>query len=255
MNRINALIVEDEKVSRIYLQDMLKSLCSHVNVVAHAEDLKEAAVIVKNMHVPLDVAFLDIKLPDGIIFEWLEGMEKIDFDIIFITAFNEYTNKAFDYASVGYVLKPIDPDQLIDAVKRIKPGSSNMIKERIRLSHDSVRNNNNSDVICIPSSDGFRLLNLNEIIRFEASDNYTYIYTTDETSKYTVSKSLKIFEEPSSLKNFFRIHKSHIVNLKYIEKYLKVDNEVEMKDGKKISVARRRQPEFLRYLNSLRFDK
>jgi two-component system LytT family response regulator len=85
---------------------MLKSLCSNVNVVAHAEDLNEAAIIVKNMHVPLDVAFLDIKLPDGLVFEWLEKLDKINFDIIFITAFNEYTNKAFDYASVGYVLNP-----------------------------------------------------------------------------------------------------------------------------------------------------
>ncbi len=252
---MNALIVEDEKVSRLYLQDMLKSLCSNVNVVAHAEDLNEAAIVVKNLHVPLDVAFLDIKLPDGLVFEWLEKLERIDFDIIFITAFNEYTNKAFDYASVGYVLKPIDPDQLIDAVKRIKPGANNLIKERLKISRETLKNNNQSDVICIPSTDGFRLLNLNDIIRFEAADNYTYIFTNDETGKYTVSKPLKIFDEPTNVKDFFRVHKSHIINMKFFDKYMKIENEVYMKDGKKISVARRRQPEFLRYLNSMRFDK
>lgn len=255
MSQLNALIVEDEKVSRIYLQDMLKSLCSNVNVVAHAEDLNEAAIIVKNMHVPLDVAFLDIKLPDGLVFEWLEKLDKINFDIIFITAFNEYTNKAFDYASVGYVLKPIDPDQLVDAVKRIKSGTNNMTKERLEISREALKNENQSEVICIPSTDGFRLLNLNDIVRLEAADNYTYIYTTDEISKYTVSKPLKIFEEPTSIKNFFRVHKSHIINIRFLEKYMKIENEVYMKDGKKISVARRRQPEFLRYLNSMRFDK
>jgi len=173
-------------------------------------------------------------------------VDEIDFKIIFITAYHEYALKAFKFSAVDYLLKPINIDELQAAIEKVHPGSDSESKEKIStLIKNISRKGEAMEKIALPSMEGLQFINLEEIIYCESQDNYTQFFLTDGR-RIMVSKTIKHFEELLDPNTFFRVHRSNIINLKYIDKYVKGEGGyVVMKKGERIPVSRRRKDAFL----------
>jgi two-component system, LytTR family, response regulator len=190
-----------------------------------------------------------------LVFQVLNQVEDINFDIIFVTAYKDFAIKACDYGSIGYIVKPIDPDELKAAVSRVRAGKANKIKDRLDVVKGHYANPNAFGKMSISAVDGFYFINIKDIMRLEAEDNYTHIFTNNETgSKMTVAKTIKSYEELLSGVNFFRVHKRHLINLNFMNKFMKGDSLVIMDDGMKIEVSRRRRPQFMELMKRLQVE-
>lgn len=249
---INAIIVEDEIKSMNNLKNMLKTHCPRVNIVGDALNIKEALDLFEDPEMKPDVAFLDINLTDGLVFRMLEELRPIDFEIIFVTAYNEYAIKACEYSSVGYIMKPIDPEMLVQAVSRIRPKKpADKMEQRLELMNHQIQNPNAFEKMSISALDGIYFVSIKDIVRFEAEDNYTHIYL-NSGDRITASKTIKSYEDMLNTVNFYRVHKRHVINLNFMRKFVKGDGGyLVMDDGKKIEVSRRRRPAFMEQLRRL----
>jgi two-component system LytT family response regulator len=249
---IKAVIVEDEIKGLNNLKNLLKKYCEDVEVIGEAHNLKEAKVLFENQDLKPDVALLDINLPDGLIFSVLNELRPIDFEIIFVTAFDNFAIKACEYSSIGYIVKPIDPDLLQQAVQRIRPKAvDNRMDKRLDLFNQVYNNPNAFEKLSISALDGIYFVNIRDIVRFEAEDNYTHIYLKSG-EKITASKTIKSYEELLQGLNFYRVHKRHVINLNYMRKFVKGDGGyLIMDDGIKIEVSRRRRPAFMEQMRRL----
>ena len=245
MKRIRALIVDDEELARKNLEFLLKDECPNVDVLGTAANAREAKKFVETNRI--DLMFLDIEMPNGSGFDLLESLgDEIDFKIIFITAYHEYALKAFKFSAVDYLLKPINIDDLQAAVQKVQPGADFESKEKISTLIENIsRKGEAMEKVALPSMEGLQFVNLDEIIYCESQDNYTQFFLTDGR-RIMVSKTIKHFEELLNPDNFFRVHRSNIINLKYIDKYVKGEGGyVVMKKGERIPVSRRRKEAFL----------
>ncbi len=242
---IRAIIVEDEKMSRDTLSKMLEKYCPEVEVVAQAEGFRAGVEQVRKFHP--DVVFLDIQMPDGSGFRLLEEIKDIDFEVIFTTAFDQFAIKAIKYSALDYLLKPIIPQELISAVKKVeKRKASRKGKENINVLLDNIKNQDESNQkIVLSTSDMIHVISIDDIIRCE-SDNYYTLFFFVDGRKLLVSKTLKENEELLSQHNFIRPHKSHLVNVKYIKSFLRHEGGyIVMTDGSKVPVSRRKKEKIM----------
>jgi two-component system LytT family response regulator len=248
---IQAVIVEDELSSRNNLKNLLAHYAKDIEIVGEAESIDDAVITFKGLAKQPDVAFLDINLSDGLVFSLLNKLRPFQFEIIFVTAFEEYAVKACEYSSIGYILKPIDPDALKEAIDRIPKNGKNQIEKRLEIFNSHYNNPNVFSKMSIAAVDGIYFVNITDIIRFEAEDNYTHIFL-QTGEKITASKTIKAYEELLASYNFYRVHKRHVINLNCMKKYLKGDgNIVIMEDDTHIEVSRRRRASFLEKLRDL----
>ena len=253
---MRAVIVEDEPSGMQNLKSHLAKYCENIEIVATADDVESAIKMFNTPDLRPDIAFLDISLPDGLIFQVLNQIkedDEINFDIIFITAYDNFMKRACEYACVGYINKPIDPDELKAAVSRVRAGRSNKIKERIDVVQGHLNNPNTFGKMSVSAVDGIYFLNIKEIVRLEAEDNYTHIFNKDG-ERMTVAKTIKSYEELLAGVNFFRVHKKHLINLNYMSKFVKGDSVVIMNDNLKIEVSRRRRPGFMEFMKRLQVE-
>jgi two-component system LytT family response regulator len=234
------------------LKNMLKTHCPQVKIVGDALSIKEALDLFEDPKMKPDVAFLDINLTDGLVFRMLEELRPIDFEIIFVTAYNEHAIKACEYSSVGYIMKPIDPETLTQAVSRIRPKKgADQMEQRLELMNHQMQNPNAFEKMSISALDGIYFVSIKDIVRFEAEDNYTHIYL-NSGDRITASKTIKSYEDMLNTVNFYRVHKRHVINLNFMRKFVKGDGGyLVMDDGKKIEVSRRRRPAFMEQLRRL----
>jgi two-component system LytT family response regulator len=250
-NVIKAIIVEDEIKGRNNLKNLLKQHCEQVEIIGEAGTNSEALVLLSDESIEPDVAFLDISLPDGLIFQMLSQLENLDFEIIFVTAYEEYAIKACEYSSIGYILKPIDPDALKEAVSRIRIRTRNQMDKRLEIFSAYYNNPNAFSKMSISAVDGIYFVNIKDIVRFEAEDNYTHIYL-NSSERITASRTIKSYEDLLAPFNFYRVHKRHVINLNYMRKFVKGEGGfVIMDDNIKIEVSRRRRPAFMEQLRRL----
>jgi two-component system, LytTR family, response regulator len=253
MNRekLRAIIVEDEENSRENLKNLLQNNDLPVEILGEADSIKEAMQLITKHRDSIDLAFLDVQIADGTIFTLLDFIEEIKFDIIFISAYKDTAHMGYKYSAIDFLPKPIDEENLKSAVERSYNRKQNKTKERLDVFKDAM-NNPNPDRITITSMDSFDFVNLKDIVRLEGFNNYTVLYLTNG-DKVTASKNIKVFEDMLPQKNFFRVHKSHIINTEYLRKFIKGEaGTVQMADGKSIDVSRRRRPlliDFLRKQN------
>jgi two-component system LytT family response regulator len=248
---INALIVEDEVHGLNNLKNLLAQYCEEVNVIGEAQSVEEALALVRDQSLKPDVAFLDISLPDGLVFQFLNQIQPVDFEVVFVTAYEEYAIKACEYSSIGYVLKPIDPDLLKEAVARIRGRKPEEIQRRLQLFQQHFNNPNLFNKISISALDGIYFVNIKEIVRFEAEDNYTHIFL-ETGERITASKTIKAYEDMLEPYNFYRVHKRHVINLNFMRKFVKGDGGyLIMDDGIRIEVSRRRRPAFMEKMKML----
>lgn len=243
--KIKAVIVEDEARSVASLKKLLDDYCPEVELIGEATTVNQAIDRINNLKPQL--VFLDIALPDGDGFEVLERIPDKTFQVIFITAYDKYAVRAFEFSALHYLLKPISSDELKNAIKRFwsKGDQKDQDKQLAVLSENL---NVKSKKLILPTSDGLSIIKLNELIRCEASRNYTTCYLSHNREQI-VSKPLGIFEDILSDFHFVRVHNTHLVNLKYVNKYIKGKGGIViMKDRTEIHVSKTRKNEFLEEL-------
>lgn len=240
-----AIVIDDEERSRQTLNGLLQRYCPEVTVIAEAASVSEATAVLQQ-HTP-DVVFLDINLPDGTGMDILEQFPQRSFDVIFTTAHNEHSLKAFQYAALHYLLKPISYIQLREAVGRLKKNSAPVNDERFRVMREELQHERNS--IVLTSLEGFSIVEIASIVRCEADSNYTKIFFTG-AKPFTASRNLSHFEELLTDAGFVRIHNKHLVNVKHVKHYHRGrGGYVEMSDASQVEVSVRKKDEFLETLS------
>ncbi|MGH1433656.1 MAG: LytR/AlgR family response regulator transcription factor [Lewinella sp.] len=248
---IKAVIIEDEINGLNNLKSLLAEHCEEVEIIGTAGSVEEGYKLLSNSRIKPDVAFLDISLPDGLVFQLLNRLKPVSFDVIFVTAYEDYAIKACEYSSIGYVMKPIDPDTLVEAVERIHPDKQNEIDKRLDIFQNYMNNPNAFTKMSISALDGIYFVNIKDVVRFEAEDNYTHIFLNGG-EKITASKTIKAYEDMLVPFNFYRVHKRHVINLNFMRKFVKGDGGyLIMDDDIKIEVSRRRRPAFMEQMKRL----
>jgi two-component system LytT family response regulator len=236
---MKALLIEDKEYIRKGLQNLLQLVDTDVEVIGECESVKDA-VVVANACKP-DLVFLDINLTDGSGFDFLEQTENLNFKTIFITAYEEHALRALKKGAVDYILKPVDVEELEEALKKVAQLSFSEQKQQLQVAKQ-VWSNDDSKLI-LSLHDSFQVIDLNELMFCESDKGYTTFYCANN-KKYMISKTLKEFEERLVKANFTRPHQSYIVNLEFIDKYDK-SGVIYLKNGKKIPVSSRKREQFL----------
>lgn len=247
---IRAIIVDDEPKNRKILRSLLERFCPEVTVEHEAGSAREAVEIITAANP--DLLFLDIEMPYGNAFDLLDQLMPVNFEIIFITAFDEYTLKAFKYSALDYLLKPVSIEELKAAVKKAaqKIHLKTINEQLSNLLQNFRGHRSQASRIAISTNEGFIFVSTQDILRFEAKSNYTYIYTT-QGQRLISSKTIKQYDDLLGGLQFFRIHNSHLINLAFVKRYLKGrGGEVEMTDGTVLEVASRRKDAFLSLFGS-----
>ena len=248
MEKIRAILIDDELNSLQNLRQKLDEFCPDLEVVAMAQKPEEAMLLIKH-HKP-DVVFLDIEMPKMSGFRMLDELGECDFEIIFTTAYNHYAIDAIRISAFDYLMKPIAIKELQTAVDRLnKLRSSSQTKEKIDILKTSMgEKKSQDDKIAIPTSEGLEFIPIKNILRIESSSNYSKIFFK-EGKNILVTKLLKDFEDMLQPYRFYRIHNSHLINLSYIQKFVKANGgQVLLQDGTLIDVARRKKEEFLKMI-------
>ena len=241
--KLNSIIVEDEETSREILKNYLKKYCPNVTVLGEAANVEEALVLIRNND--LDVVFLDVEMPYGNAFDLLDKVGDINFETVFVTAYNHYAIDALNAHASYYLMKPISIDELIKAVDYVTE-----IKIKEDALQDEVlipKTNTVNGKITIPQQNGFEVLNTADILYCKADDNYTEIYLNTNKKKL-VSKTLKYFEEALNDASFARVHKSYLVNVNEVVKYVKgKGGSVVLSNGKEVMVSASKKSDLLSY--------
>ncbi|WP_411031729.1 LytR/AlgR family response regulator transcription factor [Spongiimicrobium sp. 3-5] len=245
---LKAIIVDDEQHCIDRIMQLLSGYQETLTLAGSGNTVSEALKLI-NSERP-DVVFLDVHLNDETGFDLLRKLISIDFEIVFTTAYDKYAVEAFRFSALDYLLKPVDAIEFEETITRIreKTGLKDTTKKIEALFHNFEHKVKRSKKIIVPTLDGLILLTTNDIIRCQSDGNYTNIFHVGD-KKITATKTLKHFEELLGEDYFFRIHKSHFINMAFVEKYLKgKGGYVLMADGSHIEVAVRRKEEFLKKL-------
>lgn len=245
------IIVDDEKGCRDSLADLLKdhpqiAIVDTVNSIAKAQESIE-------LFQP-QLVFLDIEMPGGTGFELLEKIPTLNFDVIFTTAYDQYAIKAIKYSALDYLLKPIDPKELSEAIHRFtsKKNNQELMNNKFKTLLHNINGETTHQKIAIPDGEGLNFVKINDIIRFQSDGSYTYMYTTQTTKPTLISKPIGDYQEILANEAFVRIHRSHLINLQHVVKYLKGEGGFAvMSDQSKVEVSRRKKLDFIEALSSL----
>ena len=242
---IKTVIIDDEEDARDVLVNILKEHFDMIEIVGQADDVDTGVKVIQESEPQL--VFLDIKMPGGTGFDLLEKIPHKDFEVVFITAFDAFTMKAFEFSAIGYLLKPIRVKDLKKTVKRLEKFILQDADKRLKVLIENYgAGEGKIKKLVIPNIEGFEVLEIEDIIRCEGERNYTNFVLTNG-KKILVSKTLKEYDELLSEHGFFRIHQSSLVNLHHVRKYIKSQNgKVEMSDGTKLQVARQRKVAFVK---------
>jgi two-component system LytT family response regulator len=246
--KLKTIIIDDEVNAVDFINTIIGEYCPELEVVGKAQNVTEG--VRKIMESKPDLVFLDVEMPNGTGFDLLAHFPEKEFDVVFITAFNHYAIKAIKFSAVDYILKPININEFIEAVSRV-------LQKR---SSTSVRGNDNFKILmenlktstpsrlAIPTADGMEYLNPKEILRIEADRSYSWFFLAGNR-KILVSKNLKEFQDLLGDRYFFRSHNSHLINLKYVRRFIRREGGyIEMQDGAHIPISRNRKDLFITHM-------
>jgi two-component system LytT family response regulator len=248
---MRVIIVDDEVTSAQVLEKLIQQNIPNLQIVAICHKPQDALVKISTLSP--DLVFMDIELPGMTGFDILEKIPNIQFDIIFTTAHSQYGIKAIQFSAIDYLLKPIQVEELLEAVRRVrehKAVTNPLDKVKLLLENIQLLNSNDTfNRIAFPTGEGLKFLHANDILRCMSSNNYTYIYQTNG-EKLLVSKSLKEIEGILPSQFFCRVHNSHLINISYVSKLMKGDsNMLILKDGTEVEVSRRKKEELIKIMN------
>ena len=244
-----ALVIDDEKRTRNFITMLIRSFGLDIEVVGQAESVVTALQEIKT-HNP-DLIFLDIQMPDGTGFDVLKALEDKNFEVIFITAHEEFAIKAIKFSALDYILKPIDPDELKSALVAAL-ASMSLKKEESQFK--ALQNNlqpSQKRKLVLKTQESVFVIEMDDIIRCEADKNYTFFHLKNK-KKILVSRTLKEYETLLSSYHFYRIQQSHLVNLNYVDRYDKFDGgSVIMKDGTAVPLSSAKKELFFQLLENM----
>ncbi len=248
MKTIKTILIDDESNNNIYFQGLLNQHFVEIDVSAIADNATDGIILVKELEPQL--IFLDVEMPGITGFELLQQLQPINFEVVFVTAYNHYAVQAFEVNAIGYITKPIAVDKFKQtvqaAINRIK--EKNINKNLLQILEQS-QHLHNENKIALPTLCGLVFVKQNDIIYCESSGNYTQFYLKDN-KKILVSRQLGEYEKLLPEMQFIRIHDKHIINLQYIAEYIKGNGgEIKLDDGKSLPVAARRKDELLHRFN------
>lgn len=241
---MKAILIDDEPNATDMLSWQLEKYCPEMTVAAVCNDSRKAVALIREKKP--DMIFLDIEMPFMNGFDILNECAPLTFDVVFVTAYDKFALKAFQFAAVDYLLKPVEKKMLLDAVARVKNHQLPIQTEQLELMKNMLQQKTKvSERIAISTNEGLRFISVSTIIRCETDGKYTMVYLTNG-QKECLTRSLKDVEEMLEGHNFFRIHQSHLVNLNHIEKYIREDGGyIITTDKQHITVARARKDEFM----------
>jgi len=245
VKKIKAILADDEDSARDILENLLKRFCPEVELLGKYANLPDTVAGIA-MHQP-DLVFLDIEMPNYAGFEIVDLVEDINFEIVFITAYDHYALKAFEIAATDYLLKPIDIHRLKEAIERVTNKiNAGHQKEKLSLLSQTIQSRKLTSII-IPYRGSQHIINITEIIAIEAHESYCEIHLAQKS--FIASKNLRHFEsilEPDA--SFFRVHKSWLINCSAIENYSKSTHTIQLKNGLIAKLSKYRKSEFERIL-------
>jgi two-component system LytT family response regulator len=236
---MRAILIDDEEDSLEALTSELRAYCPDVQIVAAVSDAREGLALIR-AQAP-DLVFLDIEMPYLNAFEVLQQCDPVSFDVIFVTAYDEYAIKAFEFSAVDYLLKPVLKHKLIQSVQKVQE------KQHLHLSSDHLRALINNvhlhtrphlENIALPTSDGYEFVPINAISFLQSDNNYTWVHLQTK-QKFLLTRTLKEMSAMISFPHFFRVHQTYCVNLNHVKKYVRGQGGyLVMKDGTQIPVSR-----------------
>ncbi len=246
---IKAIIIDDEHYGRQSLQQALEQYCPDVEILQSCESPEVGITTIRELKP--DLVFLDVQMPNLSGFDVLQKLSPIDFEVIFVTSYDQYAIKAIKFSAIDYLLKPLDVDDLIHAVQRTR---ENLQKNGKQQRYQSVLHNINYasgkiEKLAVPTLEGIDFFRTDDIIYCEADGSYTTLYLAGH-QKQVISKNLKDFENLLTGSGFCRVHNSHLINMGHIQKYIKGDGGyVILTDNHHVDISRRRKDAFLGLLN------
>ncbi|MFK7809841.1 MAG: LytR/AlgR family response regulator transcription factor [Saprospiraceae bacterium] len=244
---IKAVIIDDVAKAIKTLKQDLDAYCPDVEIIGEADGVVSGAKLLKNLKPEL--VFLDIQMQDGSGFDLLEIVPEKNFKVIFTTASDAFAIKAFRYAAVDYLLKPVDPDELMEAVAKIKDHQETQ-EERLSVLSNTIKEGNLPQSIALHTLEKIHIVKIANITRCESSGNYTQFFFTDRP-KLLVTKTLKEFDKLLQEHQFIRVHQSHLVNAHHIKEFVKLDGGyLIMTDGTKVAVSVRKRGDLVNWLSN-----
>jgi len=246
---IKVIIVDDEINSRELLHNMLTNYCENVEVLGMAKDVSSGIEIIQQKKPEL--VFLDIEMPGGTGFDILNKLENIDFKVVFVTGYDQYAIKAIKYAALDYILKPVDLDELKAAVEK---ANSEILDQDNQIKFLQENYNNTSkkpEQIIISTHNNHNIISLDDILYFEAMDGYSIVFVEPD-AKHISSHPLNYYEELLPINQFFRIHKSHLINCKKVTGFDPGrGGNVSLTNKLNLPIATRRKSLFTSFMNRL----
>ncbi|MEO6540442.1 MAG: response regulator [Ferruginibacter sp.] len=246
---IKTIIVDDEFVSRNVLKKLLDINCPDIEVIHECTHADEAKSEIARLQPQL--VFLDISMPGKSGLDMLKEIADINFSIIFVTAFHEYTIQAIRFSAIDYLLKPVDKHELTEAVERVKikiANSENHSPVQAFLHNIQSAQPQQEMQLCVPGVKGFQIIKIKDIIYCEAENTYTSIFL-ENNQKLLASRPLIDYESILQDASFVRIHKSYLINMKHLKEYLKGEGgSAVMSNGKELEVSRRKKEYFVNYM-------
>lgn len=245
------VLVDDESRGREMLSSLLEKHCPEVTVVGQAQSAADGYNLIK-AEKP-DLVFLDVEMPGGNGFDMLEMFDKVDFEVVFTTAYGHYAIKAIKHSALDYLLKPVEVDELRAVLKQL---SAKQEQPTAQVSVNALLSNlksvNKHKKLVLPDGQGLSVVQTEDVVRLESDGSYTIFFMQDG-SKYLISRHLKEFENTLSDNDaFVRVHRSHLINMEHVKRYLKGEGGFAvMSDGSEVEISRRRKADFIELLSSL----
>ncbi|MEA3446250.1 MAG: LytTR family DNA-binding domain-containing protein [Bacteroidota bacterium] len=248
---LKTIIIDDEVHIRQTLEKIISKYCQNIKLVATAHSVESGVAAIRK-YKP-DLILLDIKMNDGTGFDLLKKLDPIDFKIIFITAYDQYAIRAFKFAAIDYLLKPVDPFDLRDAVGRAEKLHQKNFDTQLKTLQENLKTNGAGTKrnIILKTQDNIHLVKVSEINYCESDGSYTNIYLIGG-NKIMVSSTLKDYDEILHDSGFFRVHKSFLINLRHIRRFEKAEGGyVILENESKIPVASRKREDLLEMFEQL----
>jgi len=248
---LRAVVIDDIDSIRKKNIDVIKSNCPNVAIIGQADSVESGFSLIKQI-VP-DLVFLDVEMADGTGFDLLQKLKPISFKVIFITGFEDFAIRAFRFSAIDYLLKPLDPTDLIEAVNKAEESLNKEVFElKMNTLFANLERPKDLQKLVLKTAEKIYSVNIQDIVNCESDKNYTTFYFIN-APKLVVSTTLKEYETLLKPFNFFRAHQSHLINMLYFDHYIKTDggNTIVMKNKQTIPLAIRKKEEFLALIDLL----
>jgi two-component system LytT family response regulator len=248
---LRAVVIDDIDSIRIKNIDIIKSNCPNIAIIGQADSVESGVSLIRQI-VP-DIVFLDVEMTDGTGFDLLQKLKPINFKVIFITGYEDFAIRAFRFSAIDYLLKPLDPDDLVEAVNKAEEALSKDVMElKLNTLFSNLERPKNLQKLVLKTAEKIYSVNIQDIVNCESDKNYTTFYFIN-APKLVVSTTLKEYETLLTPFHFFRAHQSHLINMLYFDHFVKTDggNTIVMKNKNKIPLAIRKKEEFLALIDTL----